>query len=166
MCASHIDTSSAVVGRSSICVSVRAMMLAHASDCRLAQLSLHSCSQGQARLYKYIPYNGCDYSTPKSVRKHRSQGCRQRRETAVLASSVPQDVIDVEATLVDDRIPVTVSIADTFACQMVPVLSMLRSFLIPLPFADHHRLPGLRQDHSPERSSQAGTRAAHSSHRK
>ena len=114
MCSILLEQASALVLCSITFPVLRAMMLAHASDCRLAQPSLYNTRSGQARLCKCVADAGCGHTSLRAVRKQRSSGCSRRQKTVVLASSVPQDVIDVEGTLVDDRIPVTVSIMSMF----------------------------------------------------
>jgi len=89
------------------------MKLTHTTECRLVMPSLCLCYGGVTRACKGVRSTQSSYELlrKQSRVQSRVQGRRsstQHRNTVTLATAAAEDVIDVEADVIDDRIPVTV----------------------------------------------------------
>lgn len=144
------------------------MKALHTPQCRLVQPSLCT-SHGRLSRQNRSPqslFRG-------SVQEAHAQGLRarpartQRWAFVALAAAAPEAVIDVEGTVVDNRIPVTVSYPSFHNKKLLSFHCLTwtaRSFC-DICHADHHWLLGIRQDYPAECTAQARSWKAHRSHR-
>lgn len=103
------------------------MKLTHTTECRLVKPSLCLCYGGVTRACKSVrSIQSSNKFLRKQSRVQSRRSSTQNRNTVTLATAAAEDVIDVEADVIDDRIPVTVRHSSD-ASHKVSVLDAMNS---------------------------------------
>ena len=144
------------------------MKALHTPQCRLVQPFLYA-SHGRLSSHNRSPRSllrgAVQDSHAQSLRAGRVR--TQRWTLVAMATAAPEDVIDVEGTVVDNRIPVTVRYNTFHSLKSLYVHYFTWTARSrDICHTDHHWLLGIRQDYPAECTAQTRSWKAHSSHRK